>query len=133
MCGVVHIVPCLQLCHLAVALSAQRGERSVYFDTTNSFSAARVRQLTDVADNEVSTVACSIADTSEHTHCNSSQLHLVVWAMMPRASCAFSSGFVIGRLCVGDAAAQAVVASDGQWCNGRCDCMTSFLTRPLLL
>eukprot|EP00882_Tetradesmus_deserticola_P020824 GHRQ01022507.1.p1 GENE.GHRQ01022507.1~~GHRQ01022507.1.p1 ORF type:complete len:200 (+),score=62.50 GHRQ01022507.1:378-977(+) len=34
-----------QLCLLAAVTTAQRGERVVYFDTTNAFSAGRARQL----------------------------------------------------------------------------------------
>eukprot|EP00879_Flechtneria_rotunda_P028386 GHRR01030493.1.p1 GENE.GHRR01030493.1~~GHRR01030493.1.p1 ORF type:complete len:201 (+),score=46.81 GHRR01030493.1:675-1277(+) len=34
-----------QLCHLAAVTTAQRGERVIYFDTTNSFSATRANQF----------------------------------------------------------------------------------------
>lgn len=46
---------CSQLCHLAAATTAQRGERVHYFDTTNSFSAGRLQQLCDIKEPQVHT------------------------------------------------------------------------------
>lgn len=42
-----------QLCHLAAVTTAQRAERVVYFDTTNTFSAGKVKQMTDAAEPQV--------------------------------------------------------------------------------
>lgn len=43
----------LQLCHLAAVMTAQRSERVYYFDTTNSFSASRLQQLSEASSPEV--------------------------------------------------------------------------------
>lgn len=48
----------LQLCHLAAVMTAQRSERVYYFDTTNSFSASRLQQLSEASSLEVRPVWC---------------------------------------------------------------------------
>lgn len=52
------LLPLAQLCHSASVMTAQRSERVYYFDTTNSFSAARLQQLSEATGPEVHT-ACS--------------------------------------------------------------------------
>jgi hypothetical protein len=50
----------LQLCLLAAVTTAHRGERVVYFDTTNAFSAGRARQLCMTNYNDAVRVNCYV-------------------------------------------------------------------------
>jgi hypothetical protein len=70
---------CSQLCHLAAVTTAQRAERVVYFDTTNTFSAGKVKQMTEAADPQVQSAGTNGQVPRTQSTFLTETLHFSIW------------------------------------------------------